>query len=779
MTSKLRPNPWIQCPCCWVPIEIPSGQELGEHKCLNPTCPLSSLKVRAKVFSSREEAKEAQQKEGGAFLIGQVERFLNISDEPVRFWGYYFCDAPIDRFRLIDGRPLERLVSRDFVANWELGVATRSEPKQPFTTFMVEYDRGTGGLVRNGRNPKLIPVSAHNQDPLSPITTQYCDVCRLIREKCTERQKTDLAFVDPCLECNATLAASLFTEGEIDQEELRLATGDPDHASKQLYDKLHHTCWLGLLDMAFPIMVADIIVGIVFTGQLRSRNAEVSNATKRRRNEILNDIGLSEKQIEAELAETEIVSEASAKRVWKELRVSAHQLQMICASRYGEMGGVRESLLAGKLRSRVRSTSILLKTKSKILSEMCYEALKELGIFFSFRRAAILVREEGGWKAAACWVGGQQNRDDLPFAIDAGLASDEGEIPETDVTQAIAKQLWSDIRPDSYCYWVRGDIDTWYLFMDRRFSIDDRPRAKLNRFSQHLVQEITLTLHQEILSLFSTHQQIENIRHIVHNLGGPGAALSSALAAFDASVYPAGERLVKMCALPDDYKFLRDAIQELCLDIERSRRRIAFEVKKFEAGIDIDKQLQRNKRRIPIFDPTQAPREGPSGLWHKALWSFDMYGRDMSARNIILNQVENRQGLVNGHIQINEDALQIVLDNMVDNAVKYSDNDTEITLRIAREIIEGREYCMISIGNYGNGILKTEIAKVWDRLYRGVCSTTRKRQVSGSGLGMFIIKKVIEYHGGSVDVESHYGGNVNYVRGEGFYTRVFISLPLC
>ena len=44
---------------------------------------------------------------------------------------------------------------------------------------------------------------------------------------------------------------------------------------------------------------------------------------------------------------------------------------------------------------------------------------------------------------------------------------------------------------------------------------------------------------------------------------------------------------------------------------------------------------------------------------------------------------------------------------------------------------------------------------------------------------MFIIKNAVEYYGGKVRVESNFGGKVNYVRGEGFYTRVSIWLPLC
>ncbi|MHC4214132.1 MAG: ATP-binding protein, partial [Planctomycetota bacterium] len=219
-------------------------------------------------------------------------------------------------------------------------------------------------------------------------------------------------------------------------------------------------------------------------------------------------------------------------------------------------------------------------------------------------------------------------------------------------------------------------------------------------------------------------------------------------------------------------------IEKLELDIERSRRRISFELGRFEAGIDIEKQLKKGGKKIAIFDSSQTPIGGPSGLWDRVLWSFDMYSGDMTIRDITLYQEVKKQGLIDKYIKINENALQIVLDNMVDNAVKYAYDRTEIRLKMRKEEIDGRDFCTLSIGNFGNGILETELDKVWERLYRGTYSTTRKQQVAGSGLGMFIIKEVIEYYGGKVGIDSHHGRDINYKPGEGFYTKVWISLSI-
>jgi signal transduction histidine kinase len=727
-----------------------------------------------KVFSNRKEAIESQEKEDKVFLIGEIERFLNISDNPVDSWGYFFCDEPMDRFRLLTGRPLERLLSRDFIANWELGVVTRTG--RPFTTYMIEYDKETGQwITTEGGNPKLFPVSPQSEGLLSPVSTNFCGACKLIRDKCYEQREQDTSFIDPCLECNSKLASSLFSNTDIDQEELRLAVADPRYNSSQLSEKLRSLCWLGLYDMVFPVMVADIIVGIVFTGQLRLKGANLSKEQKDYRLETLNKLGLPVADILKEIKVMKEVTENEAENIWRELRESAHQLQMICASRYGQMGAVRESLLAGKLRNQVRNTPMLSKKKARILSDVGHEALKEISTFFSFQRAAMLTMEGGEWKASACWTKNQYRNADLPIKVEVNLSADVGK-PVSEKTEKIRSTLWPEVEPQSYYHWVRGDQDTWYLYMVRKFEKNYKPRAKLNRFSQNLVREMTLIFHQEIFTQLSAHQQIDNIRHIIHDLGGPGAALASALAEFDATVY--GKHLNEMNSLSYNYKFLTEAIVKLGLDIERSRRRISFELGRFEAGIDIEKQLIKGGKKISIFDPTQAPGEGPSGLWDKALWSFDMYSGDMSIREISLYQDVKKQSLIDKHLRINENALQIVLDNMVDNAVKYAYDETEIRLKMHKEEIDGRDYCTLSIGNFGNGILETERKKVWERFYRGTYSTTRKKQVAGSGLGMFIIKEVIEYYGGIVGIDSHFGGNINYKPGEGFYTRVWISLPI-
>jgi len=90
--------------------------------------------------------------------------------------------------------------------------------------------------------------------------------------------------------------------------------------------------------------------------------------------------------------------------------------------------------------------------------------------------------------------------------------------------------------------------------------------------------------------------------------------------------------------------------------------------------------------------------------------------------------------------------LRQVLANLLDNAIKYSRPGGSIVIDIA----QNGERTVISFKDDGLGIAPEEIAKVWDRLYRG----DKSRSQPGLGLGLSIVRAVVRAHGGEVDVSS-------------------------
>jgi signal transduction histidine kinase len=90
-----------------------------------------------------------------------------------------------------------------------------------------------------------------------------------------------------------------------------------------------------------------------------------------------------------------------------------------------------------------------------------------------------------------------------------------------------------------------------------------------------------------------------------------------------------------------------------------------------------------------------------------------------------------------------------VLANLLDNAIKYTPPGGTIVIDAYRE----KEHTMILVKDTGIGILSDEIHRIWDRLYRG----DKSRSEPGLGLGLSLVKAVVEAHKGRIEVDSDPG----------------------
>ena len=98
-----------------------------------------------------------------------------------------------------------------------------------------------------------------------------------------------------------------------------------------------------------------------------------------------------------------------------------------------------------------------------------------------------------------------------------------------------------------------------------------------------------------------------------------------------------------------------------------------------------------------------------------------------------------------------ERGLVQVLSNLIDNALKYSPKDSEVTIRTGRT--DGRAF--VEVEDRGPGIPAPEQALVFEQFYRG--GSAQSRGVQGAGIGLAFVKKVMEAHGGLVTLESRPG----------------------
>jgi len=90
--------------------------------------------------------------------------------------------------------------------------------------------------------------------------------------------------------------------------------------------------------------------------------------------------------------------------------------------------------------------------------------------------------------------------------------------------------------------------------------------------------------------------------------------------------------------------------------------------------------------------------------------------------------------------------LRQVVANLIENAVKYTDGGGRVEIDAAAEDAGIR----VRVRDTGIGISESDLPLVWDRLYRADAS----RSARGLGLGLSLVKAIVEAHGGRVDVSS-------------------------
>ena len=102
-------------------------------------------------------------------------------------------------------------------------------------------------------------------------------------------------------------------------------------------------------------------------------------------------------------------------------------------------------------------------------------------------------------------------------------------------------------------------------------------------------------------------------------------------------------------------------------------------------------------------------------------------------------------------ISVDPDLIRQVLSNLIENAIKYSHEDTKIL--ISTEEKDG--WVVIQIADQGPGIPRDELPNLFMKFYRS--QNAKSSTIKGSGLGLYLAKYFVELHGGKIFVESTYG----------------------
>ena len=118
------------------------------------------------------------------------------------------------------------------------------------------------------------------------------------------------------------------------------------------------------------------------------------------------------------------------------------------------------------------------------------------------------------------------------------------------------------------------------------------------------------------------------------------------------------------------------------------------------------------------------------------------------ARLLYKNHTYLFEGHGQGYLLADRKKIKQMLRALMDNAVKYSPRDTAIHIICKLD----RDFVTFSIVDQGVGIPEEDIPKIFDRFYR--VDKARSRSIGGSGLGLSMVKWIVDQHEGSIDINS-------------------------
>ena len=128
-------------------------------------------------------------------------------------------------------------------------------------------------------------------------------------------------------------------------------------------------------------------------------------------------------------------------------------------------------------------------------------------------------------------------------------------------------------------------------------------------------------------------------------------------------------------------------------------------------------------------------------------------------------QLASNLDAANAIVNVDEMHFTNVIFNLLDNAVKYRQEETPLKLTVATRNIPGNRL-QITIADNGIGIRKEDLKKIFDKFYR--VSTGNRHDVKGFGLGLAYVHKMTALMGGQIKVDSDFGKGTSFV----------ITLPL-
>ncbi|MFW5888535.1 MAG: ATP-binding protein [Patescibacteria group bacterium] len=124
---------------------------------------------------------------------------------------------------------------------------------------------------------------------------------------------------------------------------------------------------------------------------------------------------------------------------------------------------------------------------------------------------------------------------------------------------------------------------------------------------------------------------------------------------------------------------------------------------------------------------------------------LDDFYHKIESKNIEFNFNKPKKDIF---VYMDKEKMRLVLQNIIDNAIKYTPVGGKVEILIKKE----RNFLETRVKDSGVGIPEEDKNKIFSKFYRA--GNVSKSDISGSGLGLFIAKNIIEKHGGEIELES-------------------------
>lgn len=178
--------------------------------------------------------------------------------------------------------------------------------------------------------------------------------------------------------------------------------------------------------------------------------------------------------------------------------------------------------------------------------------------------------------------------------------------------------------------------------------------------------------------------------------------------------------------------------------------RVSIETERLEALIQDLLRLARIESGEHLFEPTAVPLDAAIDE------CLDRHATRASAKSQQIVQVPPPDAPADITALADEEALAQILDNLVDNAIKYTPGGGRVTVRW----FSNGPTVRIEVSDTGIGITERDLPRVFERFYRA--DKARSRAVGGTGLGLSIVKHLCQAMNGTVAVMSEVGRGTTF-----------------